>query len=125
MTLIVGAQFQGQLELALELADVGGSYVAQGATCSFEELWEKPVVADFHLVIKRMVEEQLSIEEQMKQLMAYNPDLILTADEIAYGFTEDAFEQKWRCEAGYACRLLAQSAECVYHMVCGIPTRIK
>lgn len=124
MTLIVGAIFQGKLDFALELSSLTQQYVADGATCSFEELWEKPIVNCFELLVKRMLDEELSVSAEILKLYENNPEIIIITNEIAYGSITDEKELLWRKKCGQACRTLAQRSENIYHIVCGIPTKI-
>ena len=124
MVLVTGARFQGKLEFALGLAGVDGSQVAEGSVCSLDDLREKVVINHFELAVKRMSEEEISVTEQVASLCYYNPYAIVIVNEIAYG-TEDEQELLWREKAGKAARLLAEQAEEVYHLVCGIPVKLK
>lgn len=54
------------------------------------------------------------------------PDSIVTCAEIGCGVVPlDRFERVWREEVGRACCLLAERAERVERMVCGLPIIIK
>lgn len=124
MKLITGARFQGKLDFAMELAGIVREQVAEGESCSLEDLWRKPVINHFELAVKRMSEEEISVSEQVSSLLYYNPQAVVIINEIAYG-TESREELFWREKAGRAARLLAREAEEVYHLVCGIPVKLK
>lgn len=125
MKVITGMQFQGKLDFAMQLAKASQLDIADGRNCSLYEIQTKIIVSHFHIFIKRMVEEQLSFIEQIDKMLRYNPEVIVVADTIAYGFTMDEFELRWREQAANAMIYLAQQAQEVYQVICGIGVKIK
>ena len=63
MRLITGGMFQGQLEYALLLAGLDESQVVDGASCDYEDIMDAKLISNFHLLIKRRLEEELPVAE--------------------------------------------------------------
>lgn len=111
MRLYVGGRAQGKLALARQRHPNGVIWnelhlfvkeeLAKGTTS--EAIW--------NMVLKRMEE---------------TPDLIIISDEIGNGIVPmDKEERRYREETGRLLCKIAERAECVERVVCGIPIRIK
>ncbi len=105
---------------------VGGAY--QGKRKFAQNMWADtyPVFADFHLKIRKLMEEDRDVAEYIGGLLAEYPDAVILLDEVGCGIVPmRAEDRRYREEVGCAGQLLAQRAEEVYRVVCGIGTRIK
>ena len=61
-----------------------------------------------------------------EQLIRKNPNVVIVTDEIGYGIVPaDPFEREYRETNGRICTELAEYAECVFRVVCGIGKAIK
>ena len=64
--------------------------------------------------------------ELVQQLSENNPDIIIITDEIGAGIIPIEREDRiWRETVGKVCCLLAERAETVVRICCGIPMVIK
>ncbi len=80
----------------------------------------------FHLLTKQLVEEGKSPQEFAKELAEKNPDAVICCDEIGSGIHPfDSSDRMWREETGRALCILAEAAESVTRVFCGIGQRIK
>lgn len=124
MKLITGLSFQGKLDFALKLSGLTEKHVVDGGVCGLSEIRTAPIVNQFHLIVKRMAEEQLSIQKELERMLCWNPEIILVLDLVGYGDWKDD-ERSWREKLGKASVFLAESADEVYQVCCGIATRIR
>lgn len=86
---------------------------------------EKQIEPDV-LPAERKPEERISTENLPELIGAKNPGIVLLCDEIGYGLVPvDAFERQYRELTGRICTRLAEQAEQVERVVCGIGTRLK
>lgn len=75
----------------------------------------------------------VGLEEILRRGPLYEPELnelchkeVVCCLEVGLGVVPiDASERAWRELVGRTCAQLAQRADCVVRMVCGIPVRIK
>lgn len=112
MELYIGGYAQGKLDYVKSL--YGDS----------REIWN-----DFHLWVKEAVEEEKMpeiIEEEIFLKIEKNPDIIIISDEIGNGIVP--MEEKERFYREYTGRVLikiAEKADKVTRIICGVPQRIK
>lgn len=113
MILIVGGAGQGKLAFAMERFGVSEADTAP----------DGPVWNAFHLAVRDCLREGGDVAALTEQAARRN---IVLCDEIGCGVVPiDREERRWREETGRACQLLAQRAEAVYRVVCGIPLCLK
>ena len=113
---------------------------ADGAKASLEEFGASPHGYHFHLLIRRLLEGDPSLladsgwhgpAEDLPQRMAEFllgtcRDRILVTEEIGSGIIPlDPLERRYRETAGRVCCRLAQDADQVWRVCCGIGRRIK
>lgn len=151
MKLITGGAWQGQEAFAEELykknqkehAAGGICRITDGSDASLEEMKQADIITHMHLWIKRMIREecpdtdgkkdwpedgkiQEAILHKLDEVLAVNPEQILTVQELGCGVVPiDAFDRKWREITGRVCCQIAAEAEEVYRMTCGIGMKIK
>ena len=120
MKLYIGAKGSGQA-LTAE-AETG----VRPEKCSPEEALERPGILDFHLVIRQVLEAGGSPQEYAAKLVRQNPQAVVVSDEIGMGIVPlEAFDRRWREETGRALCILAQNAQRVVRVTCGIGQVIK
>ena len=144
MILVVGGAFQGKKEYAMrqfgipeeafaDLADFGAvdSDCVTEDDCSSEtEALRDARAADhLHRWIRSRMEAGDSPEKvwsALERFLADYPDIILLIDEIGCGVIPmDPFERDWReCCGRIGCRLAEQADE-VHRVICGIGQRIR
>lgn len=111
MRLYLGGRAQGKTELVKKRHP--------GA-----EIWN-----GFHTYVKEELEsgkEPSKIWEDVSKRIDKCPELIIISDEIGNGIVPmDKDERRWREETGRILCKIAQRAECVERVTCGISVRIK
>lgn len=126
MRMIVGGSSQGKLNCLLGEGTFTEEDVCWGSCCTWEEPFQKPVLYQFHLLVRRLLEAGLSPEEFCSRFIAENKDAVVIADEIGCGIVPiNAFERQWREETGRRCCQLAAYAQRVDRVFCGCLTHIK
>ena len=120
MKLYLGGAGNGQADLARQ--ETGRTPRA----CTPEEALSAPAIADFHLLVRSLLQSGNDPCAYARKLLARNPDAVIVCDEIGLGIVPlDPFERRWREETGRALCLLAAQAERVTRVWCGIGQVIK
>ena len=120
MKLYIGAAGGGQRELAA--AETGRTPLP----CSPEAALAAPAVDEFHLIVRQLLENGGDACAFARELLQRNPDAVVVCNEIGLGIVPlDPFERRWREETGRALCILAEGAERVTRVYCGIPQVIK
>ena len=117
--LLVGGAAQGKLAYAVERYDVTTEQIwYAGEVC--QEAWDKAVLNHLHLLVRRMdADVILSRLNELK-------DWLVICDEVGCGVVPtDAADRRWRESVGRLCCALAQRADVVERVVCGLAQRIK
>ena len=126
MILITGGAWQGKTAYAVSHYCLEDKDIADGAVCSPVDVLTAPAVSHFHLLIRRMMENDEDPDAYSQRLMRENPDLIVITDEIGCGIVPmDPFERAWREKTGRICISLAAFSRKVIRMNCGIAAVIK
>lgn len=106
MRLIVGGARQGKTRYAVE----------KYGSCE----------AGFHLTVRRWLEDGLDPLAEAERFIRENPDAVVVMDEIGCGIIPlERADRLWREAVGRVGCLLAERAETVERVVCGIPIKIK
>ena len=112
MILIIGGAGQGKLDYVLQKTGYGPAQVARTP----EEARTRPVFAG--------LEDWPELDETA--LLEANPGVILICDEVGCGVVPmDKEDRSWRERVGRTCCTLAERADCVIRMYCGIPSILK
>ena len=124
MRIITGGAFQGKRAFAEKLYP--GVEWTDGGRCALDEIRTCRAVYGFHEFVKRWLKQEKSWEELASLMLEKNRGLILICDEIGCGLVPvDAFEREYRESTGRIMNALAEQAERVDRVVCGIGRRIK
>ena len=116
MILVIGGAGQGKLDYVLEKTGFGPTDVAHDP----EEAKAKPIFDGLEAWVKGHTEETL------EDLLGANPGVILLCDEVGCGVVPmDKNERIWREAVGRLCCSLAQRAERVERVFCGLSTVLK
>ena len=114
MVLIVGGMAQGKLDFARR--ELGVAAWSEGA------LGEADCVHGLH----RALRETLDWREALARWQEAHPDGVVICDEVGCGVTPlDRADREWREKVGRICCALAQQAEAVYRVQCGLEARLK
>lgn len=123
MILITGGAFQGKTAYAQTHFPYP---VTDGAICDFDEAKSSKILKNYHELVQRLMacgEDALAFTND---LCAANPGCIVLIDEIGCGvIPADKAERIRRETVGRAGCILAQNAETVIRLVCGIPMALK
>lgn len=110
MKLYIGGYKQGKL-----------NYVLTNNHCADSE-----VFSDFHLWIRELIRQGKDAEEMAEEYIIRHPDAIIISDEVGNGIVPmDPFEREYRERLGRILIRVAEKAEHVERIICGIGQRIK
>ena len=114
MVLIIGGMAQGKLEFAKR---------ALGVTAWSEGvLGEEDCVHALHLAIRALTDPEAAVSAWLES----HPDGVIICDEVGCGVTPlDRADRAWREKVGRICCDLAQKAQAVYRVHCGMEARLK
>jgi len=108
MKLYVGGVYQGQAELAKQ------------------ENPDSEVFFDFHETVRQKLSEGVNPREFALEFCENHPNAVVVSDEVGSGVVPIRAEDRaFREAAGRALCVIAQRAETVTRVVCGIGVRIK
>ena len=120
--LIVGGASQGKREYAQKAFGLNEREILpwneerEGASC----------IADLHLRVRACLEKGLTQQEVLEKLLPFCQGKIVLCDDIFCGVVPlDALERQWREVTGRLLCRLAQEADSVIRMQCGLPQAIK
>ena len=122
--IIMGGAFQGKTQYATKIYP--GLELTDGFNCPLEEIENCVAVNEFHSFTRRWLLEGRT-KEALLTMLENNRNLqLLISDEIGYGLVPiDDFEREYREFHGRVMTELAEKADGVERVVCGIPQKIK
>ena len=122
--IIMGGAFQGKTQYATKIYP--GLELTDGFNCPLDEIENCVAVNEFHSFTRRWLLEGRT-KVALLTMLENNRNLqLLISDEIGYGLVPiDDFEREYREFHGRVMTELAERADCVERVVCGIPQRIK
>lgn len=127
MKLIIGGYAQGKLRAVCESVPEKKKIIWDGT------LWESSVgngeqliINHFHEWVKTCLKDGIHMEQELKRLLEQYPECIIIGDEIGNGIVPmDAFEREYREVYGRVLCNLAEQAEEVDRVLCGLRQNIK
>lgn len=126
MEFIIGGYAQGKTSFACEHYKIEPEHVADGAVISIEEAGKSLVIKNYHLFLRKAMEQGEDLAALNQTVLTTNPDIILIADEIGCGLVPmEEKEREYRDRVGHLLCEVAKEAEQVYRVFCGIGRRIK
>ena len=122
--IIIGGAFQGKTQYATKIYP--GLELTDGFNCPLDEIGNCVAINKFHSFTRRWLLEGRT-KETLLTMLENNRNLqLLISDEIGYGLVPvDDFEREYRELHGRVMTELAERADCVERVVCGVPQRIK
>lgn len=94
--------------------------------CTAKEALTAPAIDRFHLLTKQILKDGGDPQAFARELIQKNPDAVICCDEIGSGIHPyEKEDRSWREETGRALCILAEAAESVTRVFCGIGQRIK
>ena len=124
MRLVIGGAHQGKLAWVLQDTGLPQQAAVDGKTCSLTNGMPAAVLDGLHHLVRRALEENL---DPVAVCMAYiGSDTVVICDEVGCGVVPLHPEQRqWREATGRLCCTLAQQAQRVDRVLCGLAQRIK
>ena len=127
MKLIIGGYAQGKLNFVLKHYDLENYVVLDGALPEETIADGKAVIFHrFHNWVKEGLKAGISPEKEILEFVKEYPECIIISDEVGNGIVPvDAFEREYRERTGRILVGLAEKAEEVVRVICGIVQKIK
>lgn len=120
--LIVGGACQGKREYAQKAFGLNEREILPWN----EEREAASCIADLHLRVRACLEKGLTQQEVLEKLLPFCQGKIVLCDDIFCGVVPlDALERQWCEVTGRLLCRLAQEADSVIRMQCGLPQAIK
>ena len=122
MIFITGGAYQGKKEYALKKYNIDEKGIAK----TIHDLISAKLITDYHMHIRKMMEQDLDPAEMTKRICIENRDAVIIMNEIGCGIIPMEHEDReWRENVGRCGCVIARNAHKVIRFVCGIPTVIK
>lgn len=126
MIMITGGAFSGKKDYAKKRFGFSDEEILNGENCSLEAVFSAKCIADYQLIVKRLLEENADVQTFTERLCKENPNAIVIINEIGAGIIPlEKSDRIWREETGRAGCLIARNSSEVIRLACGIPTTIK
>ena len=122
MILIIGGMGQGKLDYVLKKTGLNMDDVATSLFLG----WKKPVLIGLQDCIHDLIQQKEEVRPHLELLLQHNPEIIVICDEIGSGVVPMAAQDReWREAVGRSCCFLAQKAQRVERIFCGLPMILK
>lgn len=126
MIMITGGAFSGKKDYAKTRFGFSDDDILNGENCSFDAVFSAKCIADYQLIVKRLLEEKADIKTFTERLCEESPNAVVIINEIGAGIIPlEKNDRIWREETGRAGCLIARNSSEVIRLTCGIPTIIK
>ncbi len=123
MILITGGAYAGKTDYVKKRY---GCEIINGEQCSFGNVFTAECVSNFHILVKRLIENKIDVISFTEQLCRDNKKLIVITNEIGCGIIpHEKSDRFWREQAGRAGCIVAENSEIAVRLCCGIATVIK
>lgn len=121
MMLYIGGSYQGKLSCALRENHIDEEEVFDAGRMEIEEIGNFRVLNGLHLLIERLLEEEISPEAILGEYLEKQPEAVIICDEVGCGVIPmEKKDREWREKTGRILCQLAGKAECVKEVLCGI-----
>lgn len=118
MILLIGGKGQGKLAYALQKTGAAPQDVATAPM----DAGSKPILTGLETWLKGESDPMPALQALLKR----NPEVVILCDEVGCGVVPIAREERaWREAVGRLCCALAQRADAVERIFCGIPMTLK
>lgn len=125
MELIIGGAYQGKTDIALKRYDLSENDIE---CCSENELprFDKKVITHIELFSLYCVKNELEPTRELEKRISKLKDCVIIADDIFCGVVPiDKTLRTWREASGRMMSFIAQNAERVTRVFCGIEQALK
>lgn len=124
MILITGGAYQGKLKFVEE--HFKPDKIIDGSDCILSIPENAECVINYHELIKRLMIENSDTVEFTKKFCNKNQNAAVIMNEVGSGIIPiEKSEREWRENVGKCGCIIAEKANKVIRMTCGIPTVIK
>lgn len=121
MILIIGGAFQGKRAFAIDEFKIDEHDMADGATVALDKLSGVKAIYNFHLLIKRMIDEGAD-----PYIIFDSMPSVIICDEIGSGLIPiDEKDRRWREAVGRVLSVAAKRADTFIRVFCGLPIVLK
>lgn len=122
MKLVIGGAYQGKTDYVMKKYNIPREKMLDENSFDINKVSEFSAVNHFHLILKNTDDQ----EELCRGIIEKNPEMIFILDEIGCGIIPiDRSERLWRERVGKAGCYLAERAESVERIICGMSVKIK
>lgn len=122
MRLVIGGMSQGKLLYSMKRYGFSAAETSD-SFCASEKL---KAFTHYESAVRTALEQKKDPYFLTEQLLQANPDIIIICDEVGCGVVPISKEERvWRETVGRLCCLLAERAETVERIFCGLPMRLK
>lgn len=128
MILVTGGAYSGKSYFIKERFQLTDRDFVNGKVLFYNKKEIPGVVCNFEEYIRLGVQEKVDFKEKLVELFsgADIDRLIIEIREVGSGIVPvDEFERTYRESVGRVCCMLAENADEVYRVVCGVGMRIK
>ena len=126
MKLITGGANQGKLDYAKKKYNLNNTDVCSGREFCLSNNLNVKCIYDYQLLVKKIIKQGEDPIAYTKQLICKYPGIIIIINEIGSGIIPiDKENRFWREQVGKAGCIIAENAESVERIVCGIPQVLK
>ena len=132
MKLVIGGYVQGKLDYVLDGNRLTNFCIVDGELPNAEQLqWAEDngktvIVNHFHAWMRAGIRQGKNAEQEILDFIKNVPDSIVISDEIGNGIVPlDNFEREYRERTGRILVKLAEQADEVVRVICGIGQKIK
>lgn len=126
MIMITGGAFSGKKDYAKKRFGFSDEEILNGGECTLEAVFSAKCIADYQLIVKRLLEENANVQTFTERLCKENPNAVVIINEIGAGIVPLGKNDRiWREETGRSGCLIARNSSEVIRLTCGIPTTIK
>ncbi len=124
MILITGGASQGKLKFVME--HFKPNEIIDGSDCIFSILENAECVINYDKLIKRLMLKNIDTAAFTKKFCTKNQNAVIIMNEVGSGIIPiEKTEREWRENVGKCGCIIAERADTVIRMTCGIPTVIK
>lgn len=126
MKLYIGGAYQGKLALACRENGLREESACRCESCGREDIFAAPLIAGIHEYVRRFIFTQEDKEYLRERLRRENPQAVILCDEVGCGVVPvDKREREYREYTGRLMTELAEDADEVVQVLCGLGRRIK
>ena len=132
MKLVIGGYAQGKLDYVLDGNRLTNFCIVDGELPNAEQLKDEKnngktvIVNHFHEWMRASIRQGKNAEQEILEFISNAPGCIVISDEIGNGIVPlDNFEREYRERTGRILVKLAEQADEVVRVICGIGQKIK